>query len=77
MFIMELKELAGRKVLFFRTQIEPGITAMPKNAIHSKDVKEIVWFPVGIYVKGPKDREHFVFAANIQTCEFMPEENKT
>jgi len=72
-------ELKNRQVEFFRCHIEPGITPMPKNAIHAKELKleacELT--PAGIYVKSPTRGEFLVPYANVQSIKLAPEdENK-
>lgn len=70
-------DLSGRKVLFFRAHIDPGVHAMPKNAIHEKDVKDMEYMPgSGIYVVNNQDFEFIVPFANIQTIKLKAVEKK-
>lgn len=69
-------ELKGRKVLFFRANIEPGICASPKNAIHYSEMDTIELNPAGVYVKSKKGDEHLVPYGNVQTIKLLPEEPK-
>lgn len=78
-------DLKGRKVVQFRTHIDPMIGPKPRNAF---DLREITngYFeltPVGVYVKLTNNLpggvvsifEHIVPYANVQSIKLGPAEN--
>lgn len=70
-------DLSSRKVIFFRAHIDPGVHAMPKNAVHENDMDEMEMIPgTGIYVKNKQGFEFVVPYANCQTIKLKPLEKK-
>ena len=72
-----MPDLKDRKVEFFRAHIEPGITTMPKNAIHAKDVQEMELMPHFIYILTHAGAEHIVPFSNCQTIKLLPKDKVT
>lgn len=71
-------KIAGRRVKLFRTQIDPMIGKLARNAFMVKDVlgadtiAEVTENETGIYVKLPDGAEHVVPMANVQSIRLEP-----
>lgn len=79
-------ELKNRKVLQFRTHIDPAIPPVPKNSFSKKELHnwEFEITPIGIYVKAFSKSpgalatdfsEHIVPYANVQSIKLAPLED--
>ncbi len=65
----------GRKIMHFRTHVDPGITVKPACAFGMKDMNlEAEITPAGIYVKDRAGAEHIVPFANVVKIKLLPEE---
>lgn len=70
-------DLNERKVIFFRAHIDPGVHAMPKNAVHEMDVDNMeIIEGTGIYIKNKQGLEFVVPFSNCQTIKLKPVEHE-
>lgn len=75
-------DLKNRRASRFRTQIDPMIAGKPRNAFDMSDFPGGVFelTPIGMYVKvtvrvpgnAPREEEHIVPYANIQSVKLYP-----
>lgn len=78
-------DIKSRRVARFRTQIDPMIGEKPRNAFDMREFKDAIFeiTPIGVYVKmvvhvpgnAPREEEHIVPYANVQSIKLAPLEN--